>query len=189
MGNCARRDAQIYDGGRKLACCGCRPARRRNAQPLALPVLHAHAAPTAWSPVTPPASHDGRSFVLAGPGGSGNPRPKRWPVPPPAGLCGDDFVMVEPLARRVQPIYASARLRPERWISWAISPHRGRDHARLRRAAARVAAGAGFATPIRGGEIAGILPRRTGKTVHHSPGAAGRDLVRRSASPSSSCRL
>lgn len=161
---------QIYDGGRKLGLLwvptgqALETVRSRPA----LPVLHAHAAPTAWSPVhAAGVGVDGRFLLLAGPGGSGKSTAAVACAAAGWDYAGDDFVMVEPLARRVEPIYASARLRPgavdllgdfARRIEVATTHDYGEQRHELR-------LGAGFAdVPIRGGEIAGILlPRRTGE--------------------------
>ena len=134
----------------------------------ALPILHAHASTTAWSPVHAAAvGRDGKFLLLAGPSGSGKTTAAVACAAAGWDYAGDDFVMVEPHARRVEPIFASARMRPHAAALLADFLERSQvavtnDYGEARN---ELRLGVGHAdVPICGGEVIGILlPRRSGK--------------------------
>lgn len=136
----------------------------------ALPLIHAHVADTEWAPVHAGAvGRNGRFLLLAGPGGSGKSTAAVACASAGWDYAGDDFVLVAPDRRRVEPIYASARVRPDVVSSIAdfvdraqisLSHDFGDPRHELRLGAGRTGDG------IAGGEIAAILlPRRTGATA------------------------
>jgi hypothetical protein len=130
-----------------------------------LPPIHAQVAAGPWAPVHAGAvGRHGKVLLLAGPGGSGKSTATVACAAAGWTYAGDDYVLVSPENRLVEPIYASARLRPE-----AIDPMR--DFI----AASQVAVSHDFGDPrhelrlghtsatIAGGDLAAILlPRRTG---------------------------
>lgn len=136
----------------------------------ALPILHAYAAATGWSPVHAAAvGLGGRFLLLAGPSGSGKSTAAVACAAAGWDYAGDDFVMVDPVARRIEPIYASARLRPgaaglldsfvtRTQVAVTYDYGDARNELRL---------GKGYADiPIKGGAIAAILlPRRSGEAA------------------------
>jgi hypothetical protein len=135
----------------------------------ALPILHAHASGTPWSPVHAAAvGLDGKFLLLAGPSGSGKTTAAVACAAAGWDYAGDDFVMVEPGARRVEPIFASARLRPNAAALLADFLKRSQiavtsDYGEARN---ELRMGEGYGNvPISGGEVIGILlPRRSGES-------------------------
>jgi hypothetical protein len=79
----------------------------------ALPIFHAHADLTGWVPAHGAAvGREGQFVLLAGPSQSGKSTAAIACAAAGWDYAGDDFVMVEPESKRVEPIYASGRLRP-----------------------------------------------------------------------------
>jgi hypothetical protein len=141
----------------------------------ALPLFHAHLSRSAWAPTHAAAvGQAGRFLLLAGNSGAGKSTASVACAASGWQYAGDDFVLVHPDDRRVEPIYASARLRPgaaallDRFVQStqvAITTYYGdpRNELRLGTAYADV--------PIIGGQIAAILlPRRSGsESIHFRP--------------------
>jgi hypothetical protein len=134
----------------------------------ALPILHAHASASTSSPLHAAAvGRNGRFVLLAGPSGSGKSTAAVASAAAGWDYAGDDFVMVEPNLRRVEPIFASARMRPAAAALLGSFLERSQvaltnDYGEARNEL-RMGAGYGDVT-IRGGEIVAILlPRRTGE--------------------------
>lgn len=133
----------------------------------ALPLFHAHLSRSAWAPTHAAAiGQGGRFLLLAGNSGAGKSTASVACAAMGWQYAGDDFVLVHPDECRVEPIYASARLRPgaaallDRFVQAtqvAVTTHYGDPRNELR-------LGAPYAdVHIAGGEIAAILlPRRSG---------------------------
>jgi hypothetical protein len=132
-----------------------------------LPLIHGHACGSEWAPVHAGAiGRDGRVLLVAGPGGSGKSTAVVACAAEGWDCAGDDYVLVAPARKRVEPIYASARLRPGSVpaISEFVAKTQigiTRDFDDLRH---ELRLGQGFGgVDIAGGDIAAILlPRRTG---------------------------
>jgi len=77
-----------------------------------MPLLHAHAAGTAWCPAHAAAvGLDDRFLLLAGPGRAGKTTAALACARAGWQYAGDDFVLINPATGRVAPLFASARVR------------------------------------------------------------------------------
>lgn len=77
-----------------------------------LPLLHAYSNQTDWTPVHASAvGRDGRFLLLVGHGGAGKSTAAMACLAAGWQYAGDDFVLINPKKRLVEPLYASGRLR------------------------------------------------------------------------------
>lgn len=83
-----------------------------------LPLIHAYATETEWCPVHASAvGREGKFLLIVGPGGAGKSTAALSCLAAGWEYAGDDFVLINPTQRLVEPLYASGRLRvggPER---------------------------------------------------------------------------
>jgi hypothetical protein len=81
------------------------------SRPL-VPLIHAHASGGPWCPMHAGAvGRNGQFLVLTGSSGAGKSTATLACIMAGWDYCGDDFIIVNPGARRVAPLFVSARLR------------------------------------------------------------------------------
>lgn len=144
------------------------------ARPM-LQLIHANVAHSPWAPIHAGAvSLGGKTLILAGPAGSGKSTAAIACAAAGWAYAGDDYVLVSAADQTVEPIYASARLRPgsvdalsafvdQSRIAVSNDDDDPRHELRL--------GGNYTANTIAGGRAAAILiPRRTGaETITFRP--------------------
>jgi len=143
------------------------------ARPM-LQLIHANVAYSPWAPIHAGAvSLGGKTLVLAGPAGSGKSTAAIACAAAGWTYAGDDYVLVSAADRLVQPIYASARLRPgsvgalSNFVDQSCIAVSDDDDPRH-----ELRLGGNYtANAIAGGRaVAILLPRRTGaKTITFRP--------------------
>ncbi len=132
-----------------------------------LPLIHAYATRTEWCPVHASAvGRDGKFLLMVGPGGAGKSTAALSCLAAGWQYAGDDFVLINPARRLVEPLYSSGRLRvggPEQLAAslsrFIFAESNEGDEPRFEM---RFGAGEKGAS-IQGGAIARVLiPRRKG---------------------------
>ena len=77
-----------------------------------LPLIHAYATQTEWCPLHASAvGRDGKFLLMVGPGRAGKSTAALSCAAAGWQYAGDDFVLINPTQRLVEPLYTSARLR------------------------------------------------------------------------------
>ncbi len=87
-----------------------------------LPLISAYATQTDWCPVHASAvGRDGKFILMVGPGRAGKSTAALSCAAAGWQYAGDDFVLVNPKLRRVEPLYTSGRLRKSAPVELAVN--------------------------------------------------------------------